>query len=137
MVNLTLIRGLPGSGKSTRAKVLAGKTDAVHLEGDQYYELEEDGEYFFNHKWLKDAHKRCQRLTQACLDIGRDVVVSNTFTQLWEMDVYLAMAANNLMIDVSVLTMTRMYGSIHNVPQEAIDRMEARWEDFEGEVLLT
>lgn len=48
---LTLIRGLPGSGKSTMAKFIAGDTDAVHLEADMYFI--KDGEYKFEQTQIK------------------------------------------------------------------------------------
>ncbi len=135
-MKLILIRGLPGSGKTTCARGLVDATrdtasPMVHIEADQYYEV--GGDYFFDGSWVREAHRRCFRLTKAVLEGGRDVVVSNTFTRVWEMQHYLDLAEHNLMIDVAVLKCIGNYESVHDVPQKVMERMKARWEDYEHE----
>lgn len=49
-VELLLIRGLPGSGKSTMAKEYA-KAGYVHCEADQFFEI--DGQYRFDASKLR------------------------------------------------------------------------------------
>ncbi len=44
--NLILIRGLPGSGKTTFAKELASTFGVKHYEADMFFEV--DGVYKFN-----------------------------------------------------------------------------------------
>jgi adenylate kinase family enzyme len=88
MRELILLRGLPGSGKSTFAKTLGG----IHIEADQYFM--ENGEYKFDASKLKYAHQYCQSQTQAWMShdgtqVNADkIVVSNTFTMEWEMIPY-------------------------------------------------
>lgn len=80
---LFLLRGLPWSGKSTFSKLLGG----VHIEADQYFM--ENGEYKFDSSKIKLAHNYCQSQTSAWMDSNVDrIVVSNTFTQEWEMKPY-------------------------------------------------
>ncbi len=133
-MELTLIRGLPGSGKSTYARNLANRSDPrpVHVEADDYFTA--GGEYFFNAEWLGDAHRRCHRLALAALDRGQDVIVANTFSQVWEMQGYLDMA--DIMTDVHVMCMTKMYGNVHDCPESVIIAQEKRWELYEGEVFV-
>jgi adenylate kinase family enzyme len=45
-----LVRGIPGSGKSTFAKSLGG----THFETDQFFMV--DGKYNFDGSKLKEAH---------------------------------------------------------------------------------
>ena len=127
MTKLTLIRGLPGSGKSTRAREIAQQTGAVHLEADQWFMV--NGEYKFDPSKLHHAHRWCQEQAKQNLKMGNDVVVSNTFTRRREAKPYIDMA-NQLGAKLEIITATGDYGSIHDVPDEAIERMRARWEKF-------
>lgn len=127
---LILVRGIPGSGKTTFARELCDKnTTLTHLETDMYWENEGIP---FNPKYLKEAHEWCQDHARETLRIGMPVVVSNTFTQLWEMKPYLDMVDG----DAVVYRMTGDYGSVHGVPQKTIDRMRSRFEDYEGEIYV-
>lgn len=75
--NLYIVRGLPGSGKSTFAKSLGG----VNYEADMFF-INENGEYNFDPSKLKDAHNWCRHKAMDSMKSGEPiVVVSNTFTQ--------------------------------------------------------
>lgn len=124
---LYLIRGLPGSGKSTLATQMldCGMVD-YRFEADLYF-INEAGEYHFDPTKIKEAHKVCQDATRHTLGEGKNVAVANTFTQRWEMKPYLDMA-EEFGPGVTIVTVEGDYGSIHNVPEEAIERMRNRWE---------
>lgn len=128
---LILIRGIPGSGKSTYARQYF--SDCIHLEADMYFSAP-NGEYIYDPSKIKQAHAWCQESTKIFLNNGKDVVVSNTFTTSKELDFYINYATEHN-IPYAVFRMTKNYGSIHNVPSEAIDRMTARFEGIEGEIL--
>ena len=121
---LVLIRGLPGSGKSTMARVLA-MVGYEHFEADQFFM--QDGAYRFDGSRVREAHAWCQGATRQALQEGRRTVVSNTFTQLREMAPYLAMSRN-----VRVIEATGRWGNEHGVPPETLKRMAERWEVFTG-----
>lgn len=122
---LMLVRGLPGSGKTTFAKQYANSGWA-HCEADHFFEV--SGEYRFNPKMLKDAHEFCINKAAQSMMNGKNVVVSNTFTTRSEMEPYIAIAKQNGYA-IEEITMRGEYRSIHNVPDSAIERMRARWED--------
>lgn len=125
---LYLIRGLPGSGKSTLARELLEKGQVnFHYEADMYHMV--CGVYCFNPDNVKKAHAWCESITKARLLWNESVAVSNTFTRIVEMLPYLEMAefAGH---SVKVFTMTENYGSIHNVPENVIANMKARWEEY-------
>ncbi|OOG58194.1 hypothetical protein B0E49_04460 [Polaromonas sp. C04] len=115
-----MIRGLPGSGKSTMARVLA-MIGFKHFEADMFFERE--GDYKYDASRIRDAHGWCQRMTREALAKGERVVVSNTFTQLRELDPYLPMAGN-----VRIVEAQGKWQNRHGVPDEALERMAQRWE---------
>jgi predicted kinase len=118
---LILVRGLPGSGKSTFAKSLIGFNS---FEADQYFY--KDGVYKFDINYLCEAHERCQVLTDEYLEAGQNVVVSNTFTTKRELVVYFEIAKKHGIIP-SVVLMQNTWGSIHGVPAETLQKMKNRF----------
>ena len=124
MQKLTLIRGLPGSGKSTMARQIAAATGAMHVEADMWVDYSAP----YTPEAAKRAHTICQSRARHAVMFGRSVVVSNTFTRRWEMQPYLDMA-HQYGAQVEIITATGDYGSIHNVPDNAIQAMRDRWEE--------
>jgi hypothetical protein len=86
------------------------------------------GEYQFSIDRVKAAHTACIKAARDSLANNESVVVSNTFTQMWEMQPYLN-AAKEFGATVEIITATGNYGSIHNVPESAIQAMRERWEE--------
>lgn len=133
MGKLILIRGLPGSGKSTMAKkIVAEMPDgtAAHYEADMFFMDSETGEYNFVPSKIVDAHEWCQDMTRAALEQGLVVFVSNTFTRLWEMENYFLMCKELGLSKPTVVECTGNYKSIHNVPEQTLEAMRNRWEPY-------
>lgn len=131
---LYLIRGLPGSGKSTYARemVMPSLSRPIHLEADMFFM--NNGKYEFNPTLIKTAHQWCFDSAKIFLNNKFDVVVSNTFTQLWEMQRYIDLA-KELTCELVVVRMLNNFGNIHDVPEDKLIQMKERFEDFEGEWL--
>ena len=129
MKTLILLRGLPGSGKSTLAKMLVGDKDYCHKEADMYF-VDSDGNYKFNPTQLKEAHNWCREEIEFAMKYEHSpVVVSNTFTQEWEMQPYFDMAAKHGYRVVSLIVENRHDGvNEHGVPDETIEKMKNRFE---------
>jgi predicted kinase len=126
MKQLMLIRGLPGSGKSTVAKIF---DKALHFEADMYF-LDSDGNYQFDASKIKNAHNWCRDSVMDAMKEGHPiVVVSNTFTQEWEMNVYYLLAEELGYRVISMIVENRHDGkNIHGCPDDKIEQMRNRFE---------
>lgn len=124
---LLLLRGLPGSGKSTLAKALVGG-EGFYAEADQFFVVE--GEYKFQADKLKHAHEWCQSLVHDWMFLNRPlVIVSNTFTQEWEMEPYFRMAREFGYRVTTVIVENRHLGeNVHGVSSEKLEAMAKRFE---------
>lgn len=121
MPNLVLIRGLPGSGKSTIARSMAGY---VHFEADMYFE--KSTSYSFDPSKLKDAHDWCFTETSTALSRGSSVVVANTFVTLSEMERYLLLG-----YPTSIVEAKGSFTSDHQVDASVHQQMRESWEPME------
>jgi predicted kinase len=121
---LFIVRGLPGSGKSTFAKTLGG----THHETDNFFMV--DGKYKFDGTKIKESHNSCQNKVKTDMMVGREkIVVSNTFTQEWEMEPYFGMAKEFGYKAFSIIVENRHGGTNeHGVPEDKIQLMKDRFE---------
>ena len=129
MKTLYIVRGVPGSGKSTFAKSLGG----THFETDMFFM--KDGEYKFDMSKIKEAHNWCQDSVNTAMimnntaGLNETIVVSNTFTQEWEMMSYFEMAELHEYRVFSIILENRHGGvNEHNVPEDKIEQMKNRFE---------
>ncbi|EKF9234277.1 ATP-binding protein [Vibrio cholerae] len=119
---LTLVRGLPGSGKSTYAKTLY----AILVEADQFF-IDKNDNYQYDSALIKTAHAWCQLETKRLLRAGFDVVVANTFVKNWEMSFYKSLA-DEVNVSFEVIEINGKYQNIHGVPDAVITRMRKQFE---------
>ena len=132
MKNLYIIRGLPGSGKSTIAKSL-WKSWQI-FEADQFFM--KNGKYEFDGSKLKDAHNWCKRKVQYWMHPSlfrplffRNIVISNTFTQEWEMRFY-QIIAKKYGYRIHTIIVENRHGGVntHGVPEEKLEQMKERFQ---------
>ena len=133
---LYIIRGLPGSGKSTlgynlasfdRSGRLHGGYDVHAYAADDWF-TDKDLNYNFNPVELPDAHEDCRaRVMGAMMSDVENICVCNTFSQAWEAEPYFKLCKQYEYTPV-VLECQSQFGSIHGVPQETIDEMKEQWE---------
>ena len=130
--DLILLRGLPGSGKTTLAKIilqLPSNIEPEVLSADDFFETE-DGVYNFDVTKLKEAHNYCQfRCSERMRQQKSRIVVANTFTQEWEMDEYFKMADRyNYRVHTIIVENRHGNENIHGVPEDKLQQMKERFQ---------
>lgn len=153
MKKLIILRGLPGSGKSTKAKELVvsyvkfGIRSIVICSTDDFF-MTPDG-YKFEGSKIRIAHEWNQTRARSCIGIGVEVVIiDNTNTTTKEMAPYIKMAEeNNYEIEKIIIGEEDLFPGMdasahhlddyicrcakrntHNVPKDVIEKMARRFE---------
>jgi adenylate kinase family enzyme len=130
---LFLVRGLPGSGKSTFANHIWN--EYAICEADKFF-YDKDGNYNFDYTKLKEAHAWCKNEVEIRMkdhlvndQYYPEIVVSNTFTQEWEMETYYELAKKYNYQVVSIIVENRHGGeNVHGVPDDKLEIMRNRFE---------
>ena len=142
---LILVRGLPGSGKTRLASIIASLSipecpiSVSTFATDDFFMA--NGEYKFNQGKLSDYHIKNQNAVekqmQDAIESGAHfnlpvndlIIVHNTFTQDWEMEAYYELADTYGYTVTSIIVENHHNGkSIHNVPYDSIVHMKDRFE---------
>lgn len=132
---LYLIRGTPGSGKSTYAeKVFVKKHGFIHLENDMFL-YDKDGNYVWTPEKAKEAMQKCYNETAKALAAGKDVVVTNVFVTFKSTRRYLELA-KKYNAEFKIFRKDKDYGNVHNVPEKTLKQFKAAFQDIQGEILI-
>jgi len=139
---LVIMRGVPGSGKSTTVEEILDSHDGLDhyfidvWSADDYF-VRPDGVYDFSFKTLKNAHAWCREGVKASMSVGTHlVIVDNTNTRKWEYQVYLDMAekygyeVEEVIVGEFSEEALKLYAerNVHGVPLESIKKMMERFE---------
>jgi predicted kinase len=130
---LFLVRGLPGSGKSTFATHIWN--EYAVCEADKFF-YDKEGNYNFDPSKLKDAHAWCKNEVETRMKDHQinqqyypEIAVSNTFTQEWEMKDYYDWASDFDYKVFSLIVENRHEGvNEHGVPEDKLEIMKNRFE---------
>ncbi len=123
--NLIIVRGIPGSGKTTFAEMIS----KVIFSADDYH-TDKDGNYNWKPENIGKAHEWCQAQTRAAMEQGLDkICVANTSTTEREMRPYKRLAQKFGYKVFYVVVENRHGGkNVHEVPAETLDKMTKRFE---------
>jgi predicted kinase len=130
---LFLVRGLPGSGKTSFATAIWN--DYAVCEADKFF-YDKEGNYNFDPSKLKEAHAWCKNEVETRMKDHQDnqqyypeIAVSNTFTQEWEMEDYFKLAEKYGYKVVSLIIENRHGGqNVHGVPEDKLQIMKNRFQ---------
>ena len=125
---LLLLRGLPGSGKSSLAALLSEKGTWPVYSVDDYFTGAE-GQYEFRFEENHLAYKQCLRLTEQSMAEGiRKIIVDNTLTLEWELEPYLSLAAQyGYYVFIATVEKYHDKGNIHGISSEQIQKMALKY----------
>ncbi len=136
--NLTIIRGLPGSGKSTLGRRIAAESGAIFVEPDMF--LIHQGEYRWSVNRYEEAVRKalflikkaeCDVVYADVLPTRADVMrVYNSF-YFCQYDRLRGVECRIISLKTSVEESER--NNIHNVNHADIRRFSAAWETFPSE----
>ena len=129
--DLILLRGVPGSGKTTVGEVILrcvrGDNPDV-LSADNFF-MSDKGIYNFDGSKLKEAHNDCLlKCAERMKNEFSRIVVANTFTEEWEMEKYFEIA-ERYKYRVHTLVVENRHGgnNVHGVPDEKVKQMRDRF----------
>jgi len=130
--DLILLRGLPGSGKSTFANVILqqpSNNPQEVLSADDFF-VNNEGVYIFDSSKIKEAHNYCQfRCSERMRQGIARIVVANTFTQEWEMEEYYKMSERyNYRVHTVIMENRHGNENVHGVPDDKLQQMKNRFE---------
>jgi predicted kinase len=128
MHSLILLRGLPGAGKSTLAKVLADDQWPV-FSVDDYFTNKNTGEYEFRYCENHLAYKQCEEETEKAMQGSvAKIFVDNTFTLEWELEPYFKLAKKyNYTLFAITVEKRHDNNNIHGISDEQITKMAEKY----------
>ena len=134
---VTIIRGIPGSGKSFLAQ--RDYPGSLLLEGDQYY-MTPEGEYEFGKGLLRSSSEYVRTMLATALSLETKHVVITTTSPDGERAKEYAAIAKAFGHKVKFIWINYCGlcdKQLHAVPEDVIMRMKENWKPIKGETLVS
>lgn len=141
MSKLIIFRGLPGSGKTTRARKIAEQTGAILIEPDAL--MVQDGIYQYSPERYQEACFQCEAIIEmltACdnpLNDGSVLVPDIIYADVLPRRADVQSIIDLFIVKPNVIVFSRtitpeesLKRNRHNVRPEDIKRMAEQWEDW-------
>ena len=124
--HLLIIRGLPGTGKSTLAQRFEGAFGYIHVEPDMWH-VQKDGVYRYSDAAAPDAYHWLRDTVRCFLRAGKRVVISEVLCRKSVLAQLRTLARGD--DDTCTILATGGTGTIHKVPESTLEIMQDIWED--------
>jgi len=130
---LIILRGWPGSGKSTYAKQKARELNAVICSIDDYF-INRHGEYVYKPNEVPFAHAYCIRQFLNAVSLNKNIIVDNINMHARQYSIYynIGLAYH---YQIKIKTLNGHYESIHDIPEAIIEKMKKNWPKLPFEYL--
>lgn len=126
MPTIMILRGLPGSGKSTKAKAFAQQNHFQVFSTDNFF-LNSEGVYLFSANKIAEAHEHTLNLVASAMEAGKNIVLDNTNIWAWEMKPYVLLAKKHgyaIALEPCIVSLNDcIERNIHDVPISTMRKM--------------
>lgn len=136
---LTIIRGLPGMGKSTRARKYAEESGALLVEPDMF--LTNHGEYIYDVVRYRQACDHALSCVRIAAITGSDVIYADVLPKREDVEAIireyntLAPTGGNALVNViemgAIDAALSFQRNRHNVKREDVEKMALEWEPWD------
>lgn len=129
MLSLFLLRGLPGSGKSSLANELSEDGKYPVFSVDDYFTdiITKNYNFEFDKNYL--AYQQCVENTKKSMQVNcTKIFIHNTFTLEWELEPYFKLATE-FNYKVFVVTVENRHGNknVHSIDDEQLQKMASKY----------
>lgn len=136
-----ILRGIPGSGKSTIVDQIGilGEREFTICSADLFFML--GGEYKFDHSKIKEAHQFCLRdFCDVVFNKWQTVFLDNTNTTISEFTHYVNIAEaysyKVVLVTLNINIETSIKRNVHRVPEKTIKGMYERLNNIDNTLKL-
>ncbi len=129
MNSLILLRGLPGSGKTTLAKELSESGKYPVFSVDDYFTDRVTNEYKFEFDKNHLAYKYCEENTKQSMQKNvSKIFIDNVFSLEWEIEPYFKLASE-FKYRIFIVTVENRHKNknIHQISDEQIQKMAEKY----------
>ena len=129
MHSLIILRGLPGAGKTTLAKLLSENNKWPVYSIDSYFTDPVTNEYNFQFDKNHLAYKNCEEQTKMAMENKTEkIFIDNVFSLDWEIEPYFKLASEyNYTVFVATVENYHSNKNKHNISDEQLQKMAAKY----------
>lgn len=129
---MILMQGVPGSGKSSIATIIANHINAKVVSNDYY--MVKNNKYCFEPARLNECIEKCQDDAERYAEEGWNLIVDNVNAEPFTVDYYFDLAERHnyrvMVIRTSRSSNECFRENIHNVPPQSIINMHGRMSEL-------
>ena len=129
MLSLIILRGLPGAGKTTLAKLLSENNKWPIFSIDSYFTDPVTNEYNFQFENNHLAYKNCEEQTKTAMENKTEkIFIDNVFSLDWEIEPYFKLASiYNYSVFVVTVENYHSNKNSHSISDEQLKKMAAKY----------
>ena len=129
MLSLIILRGLPGAGKTTLAKLLSENNKWPIFSIDSYFTDPVTNEYNFQFENNHLAYKNCEEQTKTAMENKTEkIFIDNVFSLDWEIEPYFKLASiYNYSVFVVTVENYHSNKNSHSISDEQLQKMAAKY----------